>query len=373
MQVPKRHRYPGFTLIELLVVIAIIAVLIAMLLPAVQQAREAARKTQCKNNLKQLGLGVHNYYDVHSLFPGPMRRNTNPFDTNDKANFGTSWGGGILPYIEQLALYNNYNFSVPAYTTAPIGMTNYDSVSALRNIEVNSTVLPVMSCPSSPSNNPERVYEYTLTSTASGNGITREAAGDYHLNPSGVRGNWTDYAWAIFGMAGGSDRDCFGQFPGAKKRNIELITDGLSQTMFLFEHAGGPKAWYRKSVMSPADETNFLATYAAGQPGTKPVSASNVTSVSKVAGHFGWNDGLVDGNNWQEGTQFTGLDLLTSDGGRCHVNCSNRHLRGWYSFHPGGCNILMCDGAVRFYNENLHLGIYGALNTYRKGEPVTDF
>src|SRR5687767_15656460 len=117
-----RSRF-GFTLIELLVVIAIIAILIALLLPAVQQAREAARRTQCKNNLKQLGLALHNYLDVHGRFPiGQQFRGT--WDgTNDSAgaagNGGTgfAWGSYVLPFIDQAPLYNQFDFNVPIANT----------------------------------------------------------------------------------------------------------------------------------------------------------------------------------------------------------------------------------------------------------------
>src|SRR5262245_60347417 len=102
-------RRRGFTLIELLVVIAIIAVLIALLLPAVQQAREAARRTQCRNNLKQIGLALHNYHDVFSIFPpGNLQ-----IGECCNADNEITWAISILPYIEQTNLQNQYNFSRP--------------------------------------------------------------------------------------------------------------------------------------------------------------------------------------------------------------------------------------------------------------------
>lgn len=102
----------GFTLIELLVVIAIIAVLIALLLPAVQQAREAARRTQCKNNLKQIGLALHNYHDAHDCFPpGQIRGWNGSFDSGN----GFAWGALILPFMDQANLYNLLNPSIPIF------------------------------------------------------------------------------------------------------------------------------------------------------------------------------------------------------------------------------------------------------------------
>ncbi|MEZ6130083.1 MAG: DUF1559 domain-containing protein [Planctomycetaceae bacterium] len=133
---PARHR--GFTLIELLVVIAIIAILIALLLPAVQQAREAARRTQCKNNMKQLGLALHNYHDVHTAFPpgwiavDPVTRR---HSAHDGIN-GAGWGTMILPYIDQSPLYNQFNASLAIH----------DPV----NVPFIDNILPAWQCPSDP-------------------------------------------------------------------------------------------------------------------------------------------------------------------------------------------------------------------------------
>jgi len=134
----SHHRSRGFTLIELLVVIAIIAVLIALLLPAVQQAREAARRTQCKNNLKQLGLALHNYHDVHSLFPSgwvavdPVTRTHSPHEGLN----GAGWGTMILPNIEQSNLYSQFNANFAIH----------DPV----NTAFLGTVIPAWQCPSDP-------------------------------------------------------------------------------------------------------------------------------------------------------------------------------------------------------------------------------
>ena len=103
----------GFTLIELLVVIAIIAVLIALLLPAVQQAREAARRTQCRNNLHQIGLALHNYHDVHATFPPGQTLGTNAADFS--TSYGTQWAVQILPMLDETALYNAYNAGRPSW------------------------------------------------------------------------------------------------------------------------------------------------------------------------------------------------------------------------------------------------------------------
>ena len=125
----------GFTLIELLVVIAIIAVLIALLLPAVQQAREAARRTQCRNNLHQLGLALHNYHDTHSTFPPGMVHRSN------NAGPYHSWLTMILPFVDETAIYNSYNFSIGAF---------YDEADHLGNTTATSQKLQQYQCPTDP-------------------------------------------------------------------------------------------------------------------------------------------------------------------------------------------------------------------------------
>jgi len=137
MKKVSRHR-PAFTLIELLVVIAIIAVLIALLLPAVQQAREAARRTQCRNNLKQIGLALHNYHDAHKIFP--------PGETSamsDDPLYGHGPGVDLLPYIDQANVYNKFNF-VNGTTWACCGGT-----SDVNHVAAITTVVPAYLCPSS--------------------------------------------------------------------------------------------------------------------------------------------------------------------------------------------------------------------------------
>ncbi|OYW13961.1 MAG: hypothetical protein B7Z55_16195, partial [Planctomycetales bacterium 12-60-4] len=127
----------GFTLIELLVVIAIIAILIALLLPAVQQAREAARRSQCVNNLKQLGLAIHNYHDNFNAFPPGWIGVTNR-TPDTEGNSGFAWGAHLLPQLDQSPLYGRLNFNRECYDPA-------------FNAVAMSTVLPAFRCPSDPS------------------------------------------------------------------------------------------------------------------------------------------------------------------------------------------------------------------------------
>ena len=131
----------GFTLIELLVVIAIIAVLIALLLPAVQQAREAARRTQCRNNLKQLGVALHNYHDTHRVFPLACIRGLQGSSANIEG-FGT-WLVYLFPYIDQTPLYNTFNFP---YVGGTYGLGSYGTV----NMATVNIPIQALMCPSDP-------------------------------------------------------------------------------------------------------------------------------------------------------------------------------------------------------------------------------
>lgn len=190
-------RRRGFTLIELLVVIAIIAVLIALLLPAVQQAREAARRTQCKNNLKQIGLALHNYHDTVGRFPMDAIRTFQPQGTPAARNF--SWMTMILPYFDQAPLYNAINFSAPLW-----GQT----VSSTGK-EIRSTMLTALNCPSDP-----------------GWGDTGRTRGFA----------WTDYAgssgWDMWDRPDDQHGGVFTAFTCVK---IADITDGTSNTIMVAE------------------------------------------------------------------------------------------------------------------------------------------
>ncbi len=216
----------GFTLVELLVVIAIIGVLVALLLPAIQAAREAARRTKCTNNLKQLGLGLQNYHDTHACFPpATMLTRASPACTN--MGLGTyermGWGVLILPFIEESATYDHFDFSLP-YNVAP----NVD-------LEATGAVIPTFLCPSSAF----KAMRCTFTGA-----ITR---------PTGLGGNddlsRTDYSpvtdsvdWTCDGTWPKKNPDgIMGHFTNTAMRDI---VDGISNTLLLGEQANGTPGSY---------------------------------------------------------------------------------------------------------------------------------
>lgn len=330
----------GFTLIELLVVIAIIAILIALLLPAVQSAREAARRTQCKNNLKQFGLAFHNYHDAYGSFPPARIYNplgAEPTCDDDEVevedNPGActkwaSWGTMILPFMEQGNLQNLID---PTHAW-----------SDLVNRPAVSQRLPFFECPSSP-----------ITSRADTQFVVGASSGDYaslnemddefHEDVLGWSDTPSDHA-LLAAMAKSSN--------GIQNR-IRDITDGLAYTFMLGEHAGLPEAWVFGHQMTPAEA---IAT-------SEDDKVTNVSGVIIQTEGIGWAD--PDNGFTVHGVDESGLQKT----GPLCLNANN--ISECYSFHPGGGMFLMCDGSVKFVSEQISPEIFSAAVTRAGGEIVT--
>ena len=208
-----KHRRGGFTLVELLVVVGAIAVLIALLLPAVQQAREAARRSQCKNNLKQLGLAVHNYHDTHRCFPPEMISPPAPASMN----FSWGWGAIILPYVEQPGLYGQLR---PGHGPLPNATTTYPGGDALLQ-----QPLAVMICPSD----------------------TGAATNPYYSAPSGANNGYAkaNYVCNQQVMPYPRSSSTFSYPPGL---NFAHVTDGTTNTFLFAERALRLDPQARRSV-----------------------------------------------------------------------------------------------------------------------------
>lgn len=332
----------GFTLIELLVVIAIIAILIALLLPAVQQAREAARRTQCRNNLKQIGLAMHNYHDTHNCFP-PGYIAVIPTDMNVKnANVL------ILPYLDQAPLYNQINMNAPMMT----GPTAYPAAELARNEALGRTVLTVFMCPSSPAP-PTSSYTFPAGAFSASppyppqNATFLAARCDYS-GTTGVRGTFGNIA---YNNNQGGDREGILRMAGTggDVGRIRDVVDGTSNTFMIGERTGSNQLYIKTTPIS-----------------SHPQIPAALFPVYQSTNGGSWPDPLVY-EQWLQGALYDGTGM----GGPCPINCTNIRGNGFHCFHTGGAHFLMGDGAVKFISENISAFLFAASITRKKGEVAT--
>lgn len=330
----------AFTLVELLVVIAIIGILVGLLLPAVQAAREAARRMQCSNNVKQVGLAMHNYESAFKTFPLAWWLDI-PGGNNIPAMNGNSWGASILPFVEQNNLYSSFDQRYPAMNElGPI---------AVNNVEVIKTPLSFFKCPSSPWASAD-----TYDGDASGAGlpVTWSAAGSDYIATTGVRGAFSRIAYS--GNAGGNRHGALqvhGPFGDNRSGKIGAMTDGTSNTCLIGERTGGPQIYV----------------------GTAPAAALTNLLVETNGG--GWGD-VLNGENWLSGS----LHARSYDDanpaaylqeGPCGINCTNLRGRSLHSFHTGGVHFGMGDGSVQFVSQSTDAFVIASMITRQKGEVFT--
>jgi prepilin-type N-terminal cleavage/methylation domain-containing protein len=346
-----RRPRQGFTLIELLVVIAIIAILISLLLPAVQQAREAARRTQCKNNMKQMGLAFHNYHDTYGMFAKPAIIGLTA-RTGLIAKSAISWNTALLPFIEQSNLYQTIDT-----TTSPFTPQNQ---LAFRN------PLSTYLCPSAPSE--PQLLEWTIPAgtqlsedfpPTGANWTFAGARSDYETI-SGVRGDYARAAYANFPGGPSGSRHGYSTWAiivldvpsasdGGQPSGIDDLSDGTSNTILISELASRNTLYRgRTPVSNPAD----------------PEAA-----VHRLVSGGGWGDTFKE--NWVEGRAFDGTNA--GDGGLCAVNCSNYRGAGLYSWHPSSAHITLADGSTRSLSENVDAFVLAGLITALKGEVIGEF
>jgi prepilin-type N-terminal cleavage/methylation domain-containing protein/prepilin-type processing-associated H-X9-DG protein len=332
---PKLRRL-GFTLVELLVVIAIIGILIALLLPAVQSAREAARRTQCTNNLKQLGLALHNYESILKRFP---------HGSESSAVWGPSAHAYLLPVIEQGNVFESMTQTFAHGSTAEVTATGPTVVIH----EEMSTVRPnVFACPSDTNIYVGRIYGYT----------------NYHTNwGSWVRLNNQNRWDGIFG----TNFVPYGSVPKFEPSKTGNILDGTSNTVAFAEVVNGtgadPRArdHRRDCFQGPTPTTT-----------TFPAVQNQYLGVDwRTAGFLGgWN---WRGYPWREGSIWrNGFNTLLGPNKPCY-----RPGTEWWelitpatSYHPGGVNAGLADGSVRFVSENISPLIWTAMGTRAGGEAL---
>ena len=327
----------GFTLIELLVVIAIIAVLIALLLPAAQAAREAARRMQCVNNLKQLGLALANYEGVAGALPPSVvvARNGAGYWSN-----GWSVNGRLLPFLEQSSAFNAVNFTL-----------NY---SAADNTTVSQMVLSSFICPSEIRPDPKP------TSTG------RYGVASY---------NWNVGDWYVFGGVGASAKTR-GAFGANMSRRLAEFADGLSHTVMTSEVKTYQNV-LTKCSLSTVSEPGSIPSPTADPYSAVPEYRSGGCTLN-TKGHAEWVDGaaLETGftTAWppnkviRDGTNLVEVDLVgvgEKSGGPTYAAITSR------SYHPGGVNSLFGDGSVRFVKSTIDGITWRALGSVSGGEVVS--
>jgi prepilin-type N-terminal cleavage/methylation domain-containing protein/prepilin-type processing-associated H-X9-DG protein len=335
----------AFTVVELLTVISIVGILLSLLLPAVQYAREAGRRAQCANNLKQLGIALHNFHSAHGYLPSsvnpPVPVSSGPVPPPEPVSI--SWVTFALPYFESQWLYDkidqsqNWSSSIPAATyVAP-------------NSQMAGTRLSVFECPSSPA--PSTHFD-----------------GDPQLAPWQAIAAPIDYATitqveailAVYTDGAGNtlvDTAGPGIMPQNSKPNFDQVLDGLSNTILLVESAGRPQVWQRRTA-----------------EGTVPTNMVNGGGWCRPASDFGLNGSSPDG---------------TTLPGPCAINCTNgADVYGQsypypaftdangivsgsgetYAFHSAGANVLFGDGTVVFLRENADIRVFARLVTRAGGE-----
>jgi prepilin-type N-terminal cleavage/methylation domain-containing protein/prepilin-type processing-associated H-X9-DG protein len=312
----------AFTLVELLVVIVIMGILAGLLLPAVQAARESARRSACENNLKQIGLAMHNF---ESAYKGLPPRRYGPSWTPAAPNKGyCGWGAVILPYLELKNIQRLYNYADNFYDSA--------------NAAAVGKSVAVYSCPATQPNRSMTICDSTQTITGTG------IAGDY-FGPNGVRAWW--FSDSTVNTAYSQNTET--AMADNRFKALSEITDGLSCTLLITEQAGRPD-WYIKgakqktTVTTPNNATTTIngATYSQSNPAWWGCWASY-----QVFSVYTYSD-----------------DGVTPDGTNT-ININNS--QGIYSFHRGGANAVFCDGSVHFLTDALTPQVLGAIVTARSG------
>ncbi len=349
----------GFTLIELLVVIAIIGVLVALILPAVQSARDAARRTQCSNNLKQIGLALHNYHQALGVFPMGGSKNNRKLD-GDSYDQWCVWSslGALLPGLEHSPMFNAINFDFAPEIT--------DGVSHPMNATVNLAVVGMFLCPSD------------------------SRAGQQ--NTCSYQGSYGTTTNDNYPQTGG----CTGLFTVQQSFGIPACTDGTSGTVAFAEALVGDGMGYGRighDITNPSRYRGnvFMSAAVSAPPGARIVDAFQnkaavLAGLDACATAFRDTNYIADHRGWRWGMGVTGYTMFNTiltpndhqyQFGGCRFNgmpdwnMDNGFVYGASSYHPGGVNALFADGSVRFVKDGIDRMVWWSLGTKAGGEVVS--
>jgi len=346
----------GFTLIELLVVIAIIAILIGLLLPAVQKVREAAARAKCSNNIKQIALACHSYADQNGgLPPAVVMRNYNDNPATD--DIGPNWAVLLLPFIEQGALYNiaNSNNSITLWMntttqTADKGWAKNQS----NGVAVASTPVPTLLCPSDSGSS----TNVLCTSPNLSNASIGWARGNYAAN-CGPKYMYSDRlngsggtTGGPYGLLGAGPFSVFTTPSGKKGMGIQQISDGSSNTILFGE------------VMTSGTNNDPRAVWAFGLAGSSTIVSHADGDCILPNDKVGTTNSCSDDINGAPDQPQQGLSNWTS----CNSNQATARSR-----HPGGVNVALGDGSVRFVRNSIDQRAWWIINASNDGQPNPDY
>jgi prepilin-type N-terminal cleavage/methylation domain-containing protein/prepilin-type processing-associated H-X9-DG protein len=326
-------RHKGFTLVELLVVIAIIGILVALLLPAIQAAREAARRSSCANNLKQIGLALHNHESVNKCFPSAYESKvTAAYPTVASYYYRWSAFAFLTPYLEQSAISNELNLEVPLICT---GIFPAPSIHPA-NVEAVKMEVGTFRCASDPGR---------------------------QIGP-----DWGPTSFAVCfgsGRNGGKYTDSDGIFYGDSRTKAADILDGASHTVALSE----------AHVSLGKPNGTLASAIAAGE--AKYVIASTMGALSDaICTDPARTTTYLRGQAWADGGQTcSGYNhYLPPNSPLSDCSASNWGFRkAARSFHPGGVNVVLADGSVRFISQSIDLAAWNLLGSRADGQPLGDF